>query len=291
MSTRNTLRLAARCALAASLLGASACVTSSDMQKLQSQINELQDQVAQLKRTASSKEEVQSVNARIAEQMQTLLRSNATMVAKVDQIEDRQNNLQGSVEQTNYRIDRIVQQVSQAQHDLDEARAAIGRLTPAPPTGAPGATSAGKPGTPAPPASMSEVTVAPDNEGPTAAYQAAYRDYQRGNYDLSIAGFKDFIAKYGKSDLADNAAYWIGESLYSQKKYPEAIAQFDSVVNDYPQSDKVASALLKKGYAYVNIGEKAQAIVQLQYVVHEHPKSPEAAKAREELKKLGVETR
>ncbi len=291
MSTRNALRLAARCALAASLLGASACVTSSDMQKLQSQINELQDQVAHLKRTASSKEEVQSVNARIAEQTQTLLKSNATMVAKVDQIEDRQNNLQGSVEQTNYRIDRIVQQVSQAQHDLDETRAAISRLTPAPAAGAPGATSAGTPGTAAPSASMSEVTVAPDNEGPTAVYQAAYRDYQRGNYDLSIAGFKDFIARYAKSDLADNAAYWIGESLYSQKKYPEAIAQFDSVVNDYPQSDKVASALLKKGYAYVNIGEKAQAIVQLQYVVHEHPKSPEAAKAREELKKLGVETR
>src|SRR5947207_2328739 len=169
---RATVKIASA-AIAA--LFATACVTSSDIQKLQSQISDLQDQVAALKRTASSKEEVQNVNARIAEQTQTLLKSNATLVTKVDAIEDRLNNTQGSVEQTNYRIDRI--------------------------------------------------------------------------------------------------------------------AQFDLVVNDYPTSDKVPSALLKKGYAYIALGEKAQGIVQLQYVVHEHPKSSEATKAREELKKLGVETR
>src|SRR5436190_3648665 len=105
-------------------LFATACVTSSDIQKLQSQISDLQDQVAALKRTASSKEEVQNVNARIAEQTQTLLKSNATLVTKVDAIEDRLNNTQGSVEQTNYRIDRMVQQLTQTQHDVEDLKAA-----------------------------------------------------------------------------------------------------------------------------------------------------------------------
>ena len=122
-------------------------------------------------------------------------------------------------------------------------------------------------------------------------YQSAYRDYQRGNYDLAIAGFKEFIARNANSDLADNAAYWIGESLFSQKKYREAIQQFDSVVTKYPQSDKVPGALLKKGYAYIATNEKAKGIVQLQYVVHEHPTSQEAALARQKLKQLGVETK
>jgi tol-pal system protein YbgF len=273
-----------------SLVGllATACVSGSDIQKLQSQISDLQDQVAALKRTASSKEEVQNVNAKIAEQTQTLLKSNATLVTKVDAIEDRLNNTQGSVEQTNYRVDRIVQQLTQAQHDVDELRAAMARAAAAPVRATPGGPA---PAAVAVPAS-SEVTVAPETtENPTVIYQTAYRDYQRGNFDLAIAGFRDFVAKFPKSDLADNAAYWIGESLYSQKKYREAIAQFDMVVNDYPTSDKVPSALLKKGYAYIALGEKAQGIVQLQYVVHEHPKSPEALKARDELKKLGVETR
>src|ERR1043165_2452745 len=123
--------------LAAVALFATACVSGSDIQKLQSQISDLQDQVAALKRTASSKEEVQNVNAKIAEQTQTLLKSNATLVTKVDSIEDRLNNTQGSIEQTNYRVDRIVQQLTQAQHDIDEVRAAAQRATaatPLPPT-------------------------------------------------------------------------------------------------------------------------------------------------------------
>lgn len=283
------LRLTLASAMA---LGMTACVTSSDMQKLQTQISELQDQVAQLKRTASSKEEVQNVNARIAEQTQTLLKSNTTLVTKVDQIEDRLNNAQGGVEQTNYRVDKLVQQVTQAQHDVDEVKASMARAAAAaaaapPPTAMPGT---GGTQVPAPP--MAEMNVSAEGgENPSMTYQSAYRDYQRGHYDLAISGFRDVIHRAPRSDLADNAAYWIGESLYSQKKYRDAIAQFDVVVNDYPKSDKVPSALLKKGYAYISVGERAQGIVQLQYVLHEHPKSPEAAKAREELKKLGVETR
>src|SRR6201993_3481593 len=113
-------------------LFASACATTSDVQKLQSEINDLQDQVAQLKRTASSKEDVQNVNTKIAEQTETLLKSNATLVTKVGTIEDRMNNTQGSVEQTNYRVDHLVQQLTQAQHDVEELRAAMTRLAAAP---------------------------------------------------------------------------------------------------------------------------------------------------------------
>src|SRR5712692_8961669 len=134
-------------ALTALLL--SSCVTSSDVQKLQSQINELQDQLAQVKRTAAGKEEVQNVNQRIADQTQQLLKSNATLVAKVDQIEDKMNNTQGSVEQTNYRLDRMAQQLTQAQHDIDDLKAAAARAAaaPTPTTAAP----------PAPQPAMTEV--------------------------------------------------------------------------------------------------------------------------------------
>ena len=269
--------------LGAATLSSVACVTSSDVEKLQSQISDLQEQLAQVKRTSSSKEEVQNVNKTIADQTQMLLKSNATLVAKVDQIEDKIQNAQGSVEQTNYRLDRMTQQLTQTQHDVDDLKAAVARAA------------AATPASPSPmPASGSEVTVQPSiapSEDPMQVYQAAYRDYQRGNYDLAISGFRDFAAKNPNSELSGNAAYWIGESLYSQKKYREAIQQFDSVVTRYPKSDKVAGALLKKGYGYIALGEKSQGIVQLQYVVHEHPTSPEAALARQKLKSLGVDSK
>src|SRR3954451_3814226 len=117
-------RIARLASLSLVAFATTACVTSSDIQKLQSQISDLQDQVASLKRTAAGKEEVQNVNARIAEQTQTLLKSNATLVTKVDSIEDRLNSNQGSVEQTNYRVDRLVQQLTQVQQNVEQLRAA-----------------------------------------------------------------------------------------------------------------------------------------------------------------------
>jgi tol-pal system protein YbgF len=266
--------------LAAAALSSVACVTSSDVEKLQSQISDLQDQLAQVKRTASSKEEVNNVNRTIAEQTQTLLKSNATLVAKVDQIEEKIQTAQGATEQTNYRLDRMTQQLTQTQHDVDELKAGAARAAAAPPAAVPPMPSSG-----------GEMTVQPGSEDPMQTYQAAYRDYQQGHYDLAVAGFRDFAAKNPNSELSANAAYWIGESLYSQKKYRDAIQQFESVVTKYPRSDKVAGALLKKGYAYIALNEKSQGIVQLQYVVHEHPTSPEAALARQKLTSLGVDSK
>src|SRR3954454_5520012 len=170
--------------LAAAALSSVACVTSSDVEKLQSQISDLQEQLAQVKRTASSKEEVNNVNRTIAEQTQTLLKSNATLVAKVDQIEDRIQTAQGGTEQTNYRLDRMTQQLTQTQHDVDELKAAAARADAAPPAAMPG--------------SGTEMTVQPSaapSEDPMQTYQAAYRDYQQGHYDLAVAGFRDFAAK------------------------------------------------------------------------------------------------
>ncbi len=279
--------------IAAAALTASGCISTEDFEASQRQIAELQEELAQIKRTASSKEEVQNVNVRIAEQTEQLLRSNATLVAKVDQIEERLQTTQGGVEQSTYRIDQFAQQIAKAQRDLDDIRALIAVLQQ--PAAAPATTD------PVPPdsdaaagtASSSQVTVpATQPTGdPTQLYQAAYRDYQRGNFDLAIEGFRDFLSVNKVNDLADNAEYWIGESLFSQKKYREAIQQFDVVVTKYPRSDKVPGALLKKGYAYISIGERAPGIVQLQYVVHEHPSSQEASLARQRLRQLGIETR
>ena len=267
----------------AAALAAAGCISTSDFEAAQRQISELQEELANIKRTASSKDEVQNVNVRIAEQTETLLRSNATLVTKVSEIEERIQNTQGSVEQTTHRLDQIAQQVAKNQRDLEEIRARV--TTMQAPAADGGGEATGELTVPA-----SAIPAAPAMD-PMQTYQAAYRDYQRGNFDLAIDGFRDFLSASANSDLADNASYWIGESLFSQKKYREAIGQFDAVVNKYPKSDKVPGALLKKGYAYIAVGEKAQGVVQLQYVLHEHPKSQEASLARQKLKQLGIETK
>jgi tol-pal system protein YbgF len=268
----------------AAALSAAGCISTSDFEAAQRQIAELQEELANIKQNAAGKQDVQNVNQRIAEQTETLLRSNATLVTKVDELEERMQTTQGGVEQTNHRMDQFGQRLSQQQRDIDDLKNRVATLAAPPAIAAP---ATGEP-------PMSEITVpapATPASDPMQTYQAAYRDYQRGNFDLAIEGFREFLTVSGKSDLADNAAYWIGESLFSQKKYREAIEQFDSVVNNFPKSDKVPGALLKKGYAYISINERAQGVVQLQYVIHEHPQSTEASLARQRLRQLGIETR
>lgn len=252
------------------------CATGSDIQKLQRSIEDLQDQVAELKRNASSKDEVQKISSTIVQQTQTLLKSNADMSVKVSEIDDKLQNAQGAIEQTNYRLDRLAQQVDQTQKEVTDLRSSTRPSTPA--TGD---------------AIQDEINVrsSEPSEDPLQTYQAAYRDYQLGHFDLAIAGFQDYLKKFPATDLSDNAGYWIGESYFSQQKYREAIQRFDAVINDFPKSDKVPAALLKKGYSYIQLGEKAQGIVQLQYVIHEHPRSTEATLAKQRLKSLGIETR
>jgi tol-pal system protein YbgF len=283
---KRLLPLAAVCSLLA------ACVSPSDVQKLQSQISELQDQIAQVKKTASSKQEVENVNQKIVDQTNTLLKSNAQLVVKVQQIDEKMNGVSGQIETAGSRLDHIGQQVTQAQHDIEALKAAQAAaasvavqqpiVTPQPMLG---------PGPAGPAGQMTVAATGGRDENPVEIYNAAYGDYQRGNYALAISGFHEFIQKNPSSDLADNAAYWIGDSLYSEKKYTESIEAFDVVVNKYAKSDKVPGALLKKAYAYLALGDKARAIVQLQYVVHEHPKAQEASLARQKLKQLGVDSK
>ena len=124
---------------------------------------------------------------------------------------------------------------------------------------------------------------------PEALYQSAYDDYLRGNYDLAVASFEEYLETFPNTELADNATYWIGESYYREGKYRQAIDQFERVLRRYPRSEKVPGALLKKGYAYLELGERSQGIVQLQVVIREHPSSDEANIARDRLRALGVD--
>src|SRR5262245_63144343 len=48
---------------------------------------------------------------------------------------------------------------------------------------------------------------------PEQLFAAAYGDYSRGNYDLALSEFRQYVESYPASEMADNAQYWIGEVL------------------------------------------------------------------------------
>jgi len=121
---------------------------------------------------------------------------------------------------------------------------------------------------------------APD---PRDLFSQAYADCQRGNYDLGIQGFREFLRVYPNTDRSDNAQYWIGECLFSKQAFPDAVAAWDAMLRDFPSSDKLPDARVKKGLALEKIGRKKEAIVLYQYVVEHYPNSEAAKIAKNKL--------
>jgi tol-pal system protein YbgF len=120
-------------------------------------------------------------------------------------------------------------------------------------------------------------------------FAAAYSDYSRGNFDLAMSEFKQYVETYPSSELADNAQYWIGEILYAQKKLPEAVAEFDKVKTINPNGDKTTAALYKRGLVLLEMSRKEEAIVQFNDIFKQYPKTREGELATQQLQQLAPE--
>ncbi|HEY7912193.1 MAG TPA: tol-pal system protein YbgF [Blastocatellia bacterium] len=118
---------------------------------------------------------------------------------------------------------------------------------------------------------------------PDQLFAAAYGDYSRGNYDLAISEFRQYVETYPASEMADNAQYWIGEALFAKRQFEDAIAEFDKVVTGYSKGDKVPAARLKKGLALLELGQADAAKTEFQTILKSFPRSNEAALARQQL--------
>ena len=117
-------------------------------------------------------------------------------------------------------------------------------------------------------------------------YNAAWKSLEKKEYRGAIAQFNGFIKKHPKSDYADNAQYWVGESYYALKQFDQAILEFDAVRRKYPDGDKVPAALLKQGFAFAELGDKVDARLILQELIARYPESQEAVKAKQKVKAL-----
>src|SRR6185369_11768428 len=118
---------------------------------------------------------------------------------------------------------------------------------------------------------------------PDQLFAAAYGDYSRGNYDLAISEFRQYVETYPTSEMADNAQYWIGEALFAKRQFNEAITEFDKVVTIFAKGDKVPGARFKKALALNEQGQPDAARAEFQALIKLYPRSNEAALARQQL--------
>ena len=260
--------------LAVCVLATPAAAANKDMERLQLQVATLQSQLAEIQRAADeSRREVKRLGELIAEQNALLQRT----------VNDRRQQDEATAAGLKDLGDRVA--------ELAEAIQALKGATIVP---MPGPSAAANTGSPSAPTSPGGASAGPSTTGapsasnvpppaPRELYSQAYADYARGNYDLAIQGFTEYIRNYPSTDFTDNAQYWIGECLYGKKQFNEAIEAWNVLFRDYPSSDKLPDARVKKGMALERLGRRSQALVEYRYVVDRFPNSQAARIAREHL--------
>jgi tol-pal system protein YbgF len=123
---------------------------------------------------------------------------------------------------------------------------------------------------------------------PDLLYNNAVRDYNGAKNDLAVQEFSDYIKFYPNTDLAGNCYFYLGEIQFRQGNFQQAAQSYDLVLQNFPTGSKVASAQLKKGFSLIELGKQDDGVQELRHLIQRYPRSPEALQARERLRKLGV---
>ncbi|MDH3404566.1 MAG: hypothetical protein OEP45_13170, partial [Acidobacteriota bacterium] len=168
------------------------CVGTKDIEAIQSQNRDIQRELANAQEMASTKEEVARLESRIDEHTSALLKSEADVQVGLQRLSEQIEQLEANLADTTFRLNDLSQQIAATNQELRAVRNSLGAGAAA--------------GAAADPSSAASV---PDDPG--ALYEAARADYVRGNYELAILGFNQYLEHFPDSELADNARYWIGE--------------------------------------------------------------------------------
>ena len=230
-------------------------------------IEDLQQQMLLLTREqARSAESLAKIERRVGEQADSVQTVQADLLQKVDALIEEMQILRQRLEDTGSRLVHLTQEMRRIQNGAPAA-------LPGGPSGGPGSGAR-------PPASS--------DSSPNQVFNGAYADFSKGNYQLALWGFQDFLRKFPSDPRASDALYWIAECHLSQDEYAKAVTEFDRLIQQYPDSLKVAASYLKKALALLEANQVAQAVVQLQHVVQNYPHSDEARIAHQRLEDLGL---
>lgn len=123
-----------------------------------------------------------------------------------------------------------------------------------------------------------------------AGYTRAYDLLARGQNDIAVTAFDEFLVQFPDGPYSDNAWYWQGEAKYAQQLFNEALRNFGVVVNSFPNSTKVPDARLKIGFALYEERQYSEARAILTGVQNDYPGRSAAVLARKRLQKMDRES-
>jgi tol-pal system protein YbgF len=248
---------------------------NKDMVQLQTQVQQLQEQMTAMQRSFDERmgvmnnlveQDTDAVNkavSAISSLQTTLQKQQADGGSKVDQLSGQIQALNDTMDEIKVRLAKVTKQLEdmQAAQQTMQAQQATNQ------------------------ANAQAALAAPP---PDVLYNEGLRDFMGGKPDLATQEFSDYVKYYPNTDLAGNSYYYLGEIQFKQGNYQQATQSYDEVLQNFPSGNKAASAQLKKGFALLELGKQDDGVSELRHLIQRYPHSPEALQARDRLRKAGV---
>jgi tol-pal system protein YbgF len=252
-----------------------ACGISKEMIQLQTQVQQLQEQMTAMQRGF---DERMGVMKNLVEQDTDAVNKLAGALTALQNIMQKQqgdsagrvDQLSGQLQSLNDTLDELKARLAKVSKQLEDMQSSQQSIA---------ASQADQQ------AKQQAMASAPP---PDVLYNNALRDYNGDKNDLATQEFSDYIKFYPNTDLAGNCYFYLGEVQFRQGNYQQAAQSYDQVLQNFPTGNKAASAQLKKGFSLIELGKQEDGVAELRHVIQRYPKSNEALQARERLKKLGV---
>ena len=261
-----------------SLAAAPASGASKEMIQLQTQVQQLQEQMTAMQRSFDERmgvmknlveqdtDAVNKVAAALTSLQTTLQKQQGDSATHVDQLSGQLQALNDTLDELKARLAKVSKQLEDMQSNQQSLAAQQAQQ-------------------------QAQQQAAASAPPPDVLYNNALRDYNGDKNDLATQEFSDYIKFYPNTDLAGNCYFYLGEIQFRQGNYQQAAQSYDQVLQNFPTGNKAASAQLKKGFSLIELGKQEDGVAELRHVIQRYPKSNEALQARERLRKLGVATR
>jgi len=278
----------------------SACVSSNDFNRVRSDLHEQQ------RSNYEARKEIDSLKEKTAgvvkeDSVAAIKDSQADLFAKVNTTMNGLQELRGRFDENRYFTEKSLKELT-AEKDLLKAQIAglemqvkalkdkLGVIDPQAKHIEPGKETSALSSNPADlgktdaasPKAKSEA--APDSKA--TAYDTAFQLFKDKKFKESRERFEAFIREYPKTDLTDNAHFWIAETYYSEKDFESAILAYETLLKKYPNSAKASSGMLKQGLAFVEIGDAKTGKIILTKLVEKYPETKDAETAKKKIAEL-----
>ncbi|MCL6265102.1 tetratricopeptide repeat protein [Flagellimonas myxillae] len=112
-----------------------------------------------------------------------------------------------------------------------------------------------------------------------AAFQKTLCHGFLGKNATKIDGLNQFLTRYPKSSLRDDAFFELGNSYIKSNNETQGLQTYDRLISEYSRSKFAPRAMLRQGLVHYNASRNDQALAKLKMVVQKYPNTQEAKQA------------